>query len=44
MSDLKSQVEEYRKAGDLKEFCINLHERDEMFFLAFAKCAFPTLK
>lgn len=37
MSDLKSQVEEHRKAGDLKEFCHSLHERDEDEFLSVCK-------
>ena len=37
MSDLKSQVEEHRKAGDLKEFCLNLHERDENDFFSVCK-------
>ena len=37
MTDLKSQVEEHRKAGDLKEFCLNLHERDENDFFSVCK-------
>lgn len=32
MSDLKSQVEEHRKAGDLKEFLSSLHDNDEAAF------------
>lgn len=37
MSDLKPQVEEHRKAGDLKEFCLNLRERDDGEFLSVCK-------
>lgn len=37
MTDLKSQVEKRRKAGDLKEFCRSLHERDEGEFLSVCK-------
>ena len=37
MTDLKSQIEGHRKAGDLKEFLSSLHERDEDEFLSVCK-------